>query len=371
MRVWGIRSFTQKTGIALSCAVIAVGVVSAQGDSLSGVTWECPQGLTNQTLSLYSWADYYAPDTIETFERLCGVTVFYDIYTSNEAMLEQFLTGNPGFDVIVPTGYMVQRMASADLLETINRENIPNFANLSDEYLSASYDPENAFSVPYLWGTTGIAYNFSRTGVDVTSYEQLFNYDGAVGWLDDGPVMMSIALDQLGYDPNSMNAAEIQEAGQFLIANAGNVFALVAGDSQILLRSGVVDAVIDYPGNTIALRDACTCDDFRHTVPVEGSVQWADNMAIPVGVVNVALAEAWIDFLLDPAVSAANANYTGYLSPNRVAIESALINPDLLINPSISPTAQVRDSMFYIGDVGDTRLIYDQAWQEVKAFLGL
>lgn len=331
--------------------------------------WTCPEGFEGQTLSVYNWSTYIAEDTIANFEEACGVSVVYDVYESNEALLARLRGGNPGYDLIVPTDYMVSIMIAEGLLEPIDHANIPNIANVSETLLDGPYDPGNQYSLPYQWGTIGIGYNQEAVGEEVTSWTQLFEYDGPVAWLEDLRGMLGIALNLLGYDPNTTNPDEIAEARDFLINNGANVVAIAQDDGQALLERGEVDMTIEYSGDIFQVIDEAG-DQFAYVIPDEGTIVWIDNMAIPTGAPNHALAEVFMDYILDPQVGADISNYTAYASPNQAAIDFGLIDEELLLNRGIYPGEATQERLFFIQDRPEVEQAYNDAWDEIKILLG-
>ncbi len=332
--------------------------------------WTCPDGYQGQTLSVFNWSTYVAEDTISNFEKACGVSVTYDVYESNEALLARLRGGNPGYDIIVPTDYMISIMIDEGLLEPIDLSLIPNFANISPNLQDPPYDPGNQYSVPYQWGTIGIGYNQTKVGAEITSWDQVFNYDGPVAWLEDLRGMMGIALNILGYDPNTEDPAEIEAAKQFLMDNGKNVVAIAQDDGQAMLERGDVDITIEYSGDIFQVMDSCDCNDFAFSIPDEGTIVWVDNLAIPVDAPNKALAEVFIDYILDPHAAADISNYTAYASPNQAAIDQGLIDPDLLSNRGIYPSAATMDRLFFVQPVPNAENNYNDAWDEIKVSLG-
>jgi spermidine/putrescine transport system substrate-binding protein len=331
--------------------------------------WVCPDGFAGQTLNVYNWTTYVAEDTIPNFEAACGVTVVYDTYESNEAMLARLSGGNPGYDIVVPTDYMVAQMISRDLLEPLDHANIPNLANVSPELLDQGYDPGNMYSVPYQWGTVGVGYNTDKVG-EITSWQQVFSYQGPVAWLDDQRAMIGNALNILGYDPNSTDPAQINEARDFLIANGGNVVSIAGDDGQAQLERGDVDITVEYNGDILQVIADCGCDNIAYVIPEEGTNLWVDNLAVPKGAPNKALAEVFIDYILDAQVGADISNYTSYGSPNQASIDGALIDSALLNDPAIYPSEETRSHLFSIKPIPDAEQLYNDAWDEIKIALG-
>jgi spermidine/putrescine transport system substrate-binding protein len=349
--------------------------------------WTCPEGFEGQTLSFYNWATYVAEDTIPNFEAACGVTVLVTNFGSNEEMLDTLRQENKGYDVIVPSDYTVSIMRSEGLLEPLDKENIPNIANLNPDLLNRDFDPGNEYSVPYQWGTVGVGYNVKAVaavlgeGVEITSWEQVFNYpERRVAWLDDGRILIGTALVYLGFDPNTRNLDELQQAVDFLIeAGQRNVVALAPDNGQELLATGQVDIVIEYNGDIFQVADACAADpeacgtEYVYVIPQEGGNVWIDNMAIPVGAPNKALAEVFINYILDPQVGADISNYTLYASPNQASIDRGLIDPAYLESTAIYPDEEAMAHLFNLTGFGEDFKIeqaYNDAWTDIKIALG-
>lgn len=332
--------------------------------------WTCPEGFEGQTLRVFNWSTYVAEDTIPNFEEACGVTVDYNIYESNEAMLTIVREGSAQYDLLHPSDFAVEVMIEEGLLREINWDNIPNFANVGEAFLNPPYDPENVYSAPYQWGTIAIGYNPELVGEEITSWEQVFNYDGPVAWLDDQRFMFGIALKLLGYDPNTENADEIAEARDFLIENGSNVVAIAADDGQVMLERGDVDITIEYSGDIFQIIGEAEEGEFAYVIPGEGAQLWTDNLVIPANAPNPELAEVYIDYILNAQVGAELSNYTAYGSPNQAAVDQGLIDEALLSNPGIYPTEEAQANLFFIRSVGDAAQLYNEAWSEVLAALG-
>lgn len=332
--------------------------------------WTCPDGFQGQTLNVFNWTTYVADNTIPDFEAACGVTVVYDTYESNEALLARLRGGNPGYDIVVPTDHMIATMISLGLLESLDMANIPNFANVSEGLKNPSYDPGNGYSVPYQWGTIGVGYNTDKVGGEIVSWDQVFSYNGPVAWLDDPRATIGIALQILGYDPNTPDPNQVGEARDFLINNGGNVVSIAGDDGQAQLERGDVDIAVEYMGDIYQVTADCGCDNIAFALPEEGSNIWVDNLAIPTGAPNKTLAEAFINYILDPQVGADISNYTAFASPNQAAIDAGLIDPAYLDSPIIYPPEDSRHNLFYILPLPDAEQYYNDAWDEIKISLG-
>ncbi|MEM7033287.1 MAG: spermidine/putrescine ABC transporter substrate-binding protein [Chloroflexota bacterium] len=316
-------------------------------------------------LNIFNWSTYIAPETIPNFEKEFGVKVNYDLYESNEDLLAKLQAGNPGYDLIMPSDYMVEIMRNLEMLEELNHDNIPNKVNIDETFLDPAYDPGNIHCMPYQWGTMGLGYNIEATGGEIDSWSVMFDekYAGRIAWLDDPRAVMGVALIMLGYDINTTNPDEINEAKELLIAQKELVAAYAPDTGQIMLAEGEVDLVLEWSGDVFQVM----ADDpnLRYVLPKEGAIVWNDNMCIPKGAPHKALAEKFINYILEPQVGADLSNFIRYGTPNKESLP--LVNEDDRNNPGIYPTDEVMKNLQFIVDVGEATLLYDDAWTEVKS----
>lgn len=352
--------------LVVASALLAV----AAAQDVPGSEWTCPEGFEGQRLSVYNWTTYIAEDTIPAFEEACGVEVLYDTYPTDDDMVARIRQGNPGYDVVVPADVNVFLMIEEGLLEPLDLSAIPNLRHVDPTFLDLLYDPGNRFTLPYQWGTVGIGYDVTATGQEIAGWEDMFAYDGPVSWLEDVRVMMGVGLLLIGEDPNTGDPSRIDAAKDYLVENGENVVYINQDDGQEVLLRGEADIVVEYSGDIFQIIDECACDDYRYVIPEEGTNFWVDNVAIPVDAPNPDLAHVFIDFLLDPHVSAQIANYTAYGSPNATAIQQGLIDPELLSNPGIYPTEATQERLFQVVQDSDLEQLYNDAWDEIRISVG-
>lgn len=342
-------------------------------------TWTCPPGFEGQTLTWFNWTTYEAETTRSDFKELCGLADAAEtIMGSNEDLIAKLGLGNAGYDIVTPTGTFIPQMIREGLLEPLDLTKIPNYANISPFLQNPAYDPGNQYSVPYQWGTIGVGYNVEAVGKEITSWEDVWSYEGNVAWLEDPRAMMGIALNLLGFDPNSTNPDEIGAARDYLIDHGTNVRTIAVDDGQEKLVSGEADIVIEYSGDIFQKIAECAenpdlnCDGkYAYVIPSEGSVRWVDNLAIPLDAPNPDLSMAFIDYILDGQVGADISNYTAYASPNQKSIDDKLILAEYLDDPIIYPDEATSEVLFDVVDVGDEAArLYSDAWQEMKTLLG-
>ncbi|MCC5925045.1 MAG: spermidine/putrescine ABC transporter substrate-binding protein [Bacteroidetes bacterium] len=347
---------------SLILVVIAALITASCGGS--GTT---PAGDNERTprLNFYNWSYYIADETIPDFEREFGVRVRYDNFSSNSELLAKLQAGASGYDLAVPSDYMVQIMINLELLQPLRTENIPNLENIQSRFRNLPFDPDNRYSIPYQWGTTGIAINTRFVTEEVDSWGVFWDerYRGRISILDDMRSGLVPALKLLGYSVNTRDEAELREARDLMFEQKPLVRTYSSETYMDLLKSGDIWIAQGWSGDIYQVTRENP--DVIFIIPKEGSYVWVDNLVIPKGAPNRTTAEAFINYLLRPQVSAAISNYTGYSSPNRAALP--LINPDLLADTSMYPPDDVMDRLEFLEDVGQATLLYNRMWNEVKA----
>jgi len=375
-----------RTLILLLLITLLSGLTVNAQDAASRTSWTCPPEIvelvqslpeSDRVLNWYNWTTYEAEHTRADFGELCGVTVNQDNFGSNEELIAKLRQGNPGYDLVVPTGSSVEQMVREGLLQPIDLSKIPNFANISEPLTNPSYDVGNVYTVPYQWGTFGIGYNREAVGGDISSWEAMWNYSGNVGWIEDPHAVLGLALHLMGEDPNTTDPDLIEAARDYLLERGGNVRTIHNDDGQEKLLSGEVDIVMEFSGDIFQIMDGCESNPeqncagkFNYIIPDEGTIRWMDNLAMPTDAPHPELALAFMDYILDAQVGADISNYTAYLTPNQKAIDEALIDEALLSNPSVYPDEEVSERLFDVSDLGEATRLYNDAWTELKTLLG-
>lgn len=318
-------------------------------------------------LNIYNWDTYIAPEVLQEFEQQYRVKINYAIYGSSEEMYAKIKSGDTNYDLIFPADYMVKTMAHEGLLAELNLSDIPNRKYIDPNFLNPEYDPENRHSLPYQWGTLGIGYNLEAIGQEVDSWNAMFKpqYTGKIAWMDDTRYTIGAVLIFLGGDPNTQDPAEINRARDFLIQQKETIAAFAPDTGQLLLNQGEVDLAFEWSGDILQVMKENP--DLRYVIPKEGSIIWTDNMAIPQRAPHPELAEQFINFILEPRISAKISNFTQYGSPNQAARQKNLINPFDLNNPGIYPSPEIFPKLKYLEDVGAASALYEAAWKAIKA----
>ncbi|MDU4694192.1 MAG: spermidine/putrescine ABC transporter substrate-binding protein [Paenibacillus sp.] len=333
------------------------------GLMLMGLLSGC--GSSKETLNIYSWADNFDEEVLEQFEQEFDVKINYDVFANNEDLLAKIKAGGGGYDLIQPSDYMVATMIKQDLLAPLDMNNIPNFANVSEAYKDPSYDPGNKYSIVYTSGVTGIAYNKKYVKDEIDSWEDLWNpeYKGKVILLDDNREVIGMALKKAGHSNSSTDEAEVTAAVEDLKNLLPSVLAFDTDNikQKMIQEEGWIATVWSGDASYIAQDNP----DVAYVVPKEGGTIWSDNYAIPKDSKHKELAEKFINFMLDPEVSAKNYESIGYSDPNTKATEfhSEEYRNDKMINLSEDELSRTE----WLGDVGDKLQLYDRFWTELKS----
>lgn len=320
--------------------------------------------LSNE-LNVYNWSYYIGQTTIKDFEKEFGVEVNYDNYSSNEELLAKLQAGVTGYDVIFPSDYMVKIMIEQNLLATINKNNIPNLQNIDSLFLNLPFDPQNKYSVPYQWGTTGIGVNKLKVKNYTDSWKLLWDmkYKGRITMLDDMRFGLVPALKLLGYSINTTSLEQLSKAKELMFEQKPLVKAYSSDTYIDMLKSG--DAWISYGFSGDIYQVARENPDVIYFIPKEGSNIWVDNMCIPKEAPHKYTAEVFINYILRPKVGADITNFTYYASPNEAA--KKFINPKILNDPGIYPPDSVLQKCEFLRDVGQVTKVYSQIWNEIKS----
>ncbi len=311
-----------------------------------------------KVLNVYNWSDYIDPKVIEDFQAATGIRVRYDVFDSNEVLETKLLTGNSGYDVVVPSAYFLERQIAAGVFRKLDEALLPNLANLDPELQRrvAAHDPGNQYGVVYMWGTTGIGYDEARVrtimpDAPVDSWSLVFDpaivskfKACGVSVLDDPTDMVATVLLWLGKDPNSQSEADLALAEQTLLAIRPYIRTIHSSQYIEDLANGEICIAVGYSGDILQARDraaeAGKAVDIRYSIPKQGALMWFDTLAIPADAPHPGNAHAFIDYLLKPEVAAANSNFVYYANANAAA--TALVDEELISDPGIYPTPEVK-----------------------------
>jgi spermidine/putrescine-binding protein len=317
-------------------------------------------------LNIYIWSTYVSPRILRGFEREFHCKVNYDLYDSNEALLAKLQAGNVGYDLVVPSDYMVEILIRQGLLAPLDKSRLPHvWANVDPRFLGLPFDPHNDYSVPYAWGTTGLAYRSDLVKADIDSWSALFDpsYAGHILLLDDMREVFGMALKKLGYSLNSANPEEIRQARDLLLRQKPLVRGYNSSNFEQALVAADAWLAQAYNGNmTFAIRDD---PRLRYVVPKEGCTISVDCACIPRHAPHRDLALEFINYFQRPEVASAFINDSGFNTPNRYAAPG--VEPWLLAEPSVLPNPVLLTHCEFMRDLGPIVALYDRYWTEIKA----
>jgi len=339
----------------------------------------------DKVVNVYNWAEYTAPDTISGFEKTSGVKTRYDVYDSNDTLQAKLLTGNSGYDVVVPSTHYASRQIEGGLYQKLDKSKIPNWSNLDPDIMAlvATIDPGNEHVIPWGYGTNGLGYNVTKVkellgnDADLANWDTLFKPENAaklkecgISMLDEAAQVFPAVLHYLGKDPNSENPEDYKAALDVLkqirpyirqFSSSGYIDELAVGDLCM---------VYGFSGDVMISRkraqDAKKSYDINYFIPKGGAPAWFDVMAIPKDAKNVDEAHAFINYIETPEVHAAITNTMFYPNANKAA--RAFVVKDVADNPMIYPPADVAKSLYVIKALPmNIQRLQTRMWAELKS----
>ena len=339
-------------------------VVSGFSILLTPVVLARSQSHGPRELNLYLWSDYLAPGTIRKFEERTGAKVNLDVYDSAEALLSKMLAGNPGYDVICPPTYTLAPLIRAGVLAELDRDRLAHLGGAAPEFVGQIWDPENRYSIPYLWGVTGIASD-SRRAPFVDSWNALLDpkWKGKILMLDDAREAIAFGALLLGADPNTKDRAILDRIRRILIDQKPLVRAYDSASFDDAVLSGEVALAQSWSGQIAKIMKEAPW--VRFTIPKEGAMLFVDNLAIPATAPHAALAHEFLDFVMEPEIAAEICLTTGYSTPSRAG--RALLPPDVRENRVMFPDLREMSRLHAFEDVGEAAARHDRLWTEVKS----
>lgn len=318
------------------------------------------------TLRLYTWDDYLAPELVAKFEEEHGCRLVVDIFDSNEAMLAKLQAGAAGYDVLVPSSYMVKILAREGLVAELDHAKLPNLEHVDREYLAElAFDKEMKWSVPYMLAPTGVAYVSDRVeGVGPTwrVFERT-DLKGRMTLLNDARETLGAALKTLGHSLNTTDPAEIEAARDLVIAWKANLAKFESDQYDAGLASAEFLVSQAYAGDAYQAQEDNAAIEFF--VPAEGTSVACDDLVVSASAPNPDLAHAFIDFLTDPRNAAENMEYISYLAPNQTAY--GLVGEEFRQLEALFLDEATMAKCEVIDDLGEHNALYNKAWDEVRA----
>lgn len=320
-----------------------------------------------QKVVIYNWTEYIPEDVLKAFTEETGIEVEYATYESNEAMYSKLkLLDGKGYDLAVPSTFYVEKMHKEGLIQAIDKSLLSNYGNLDTDLLNKPYDPDNIFSVPYLWGSTSIAVNGDDVDASaITSWADLWKpeYAGKLMIMDDVRDNFYVGLRVAGFENNTTDEAQIVAAYEKLKELWPSIKVINSDSPKSPLIRGEVSIGAIWNGEAYMAQEELP--NLQYIYPEEGAVLWVDSFVIPKGAANVENAHKFIDFMLRAESGKAAIEELGYAAPNTAAM--ALLDEALRNNKIVFPEQADIAKGSYHQDLGDAVLIYEKYWQLLKA----
>ncbi len=347
--------------------LIAISVIAVAFAGLTGCS-------DSNALYVYNWGEYLSVgeddmiDVNEEFYKETGIKVVYTTYPDNESMYAKVASGSANYDIVVPSDYMISKMIEEDLLAELNFDNIPNFQYIDEDFTNPVYDPENLYSVPYMWGTVGIFYNtkmvdkadIERLGWDILWSEK---YAGKILMFSNPRDAFGIAQLKLGYSLNTTKESEIRAAADELMKQKPLVQAYVMDQIFSKMSSGEAAIAPYYAGDGVRMME--DNPDIAFYVPESGTNKFVDAMCVLKTSKHKDWAEQYINFLCEKDIALANVEYVGYSTPLTTVYDE--LDEETKNNPQYYPDdALLAKSEFYINLPAETNELMNELWEDVK-----
>lgn len=325
--------------------------------------------MSSKEINVYNWGEYISDgsegtlDVVEEFEELTGIKVNYTTFDSNEDLYSKMKSGGISYDVIIPSDYMIERMIKEDMLQTIDLDKIPNYKYVSNDYKGLFFDPDNKYSVAYTGGMVGLIYNTTMVDETPTSWSIMWDkkYDGQILNFNNPRDAFGIAQYLLGYSVNSTDKIQWENAAEKLIEQKPLVQSYVMDEVFNKMEMGEAAIAPYYAGDYLAMY--ANNPDLAFVYPQEGTNIFVDAMCIPKSAKNKEAAELFINFMCDPEIALANANYLGYLCPITEVVNDDRY--DYKGNEVLYPSEPVETEFFHNLDQ-DTLDLLSSLWEKVK-----
>ena len=332
-------------------------------DSLGGDT-------SSNVVNVYNWGEYIDESVLKDFEAATGIKVNYQMYDSNETMYSKIAGGGANYDVVIPSDYMVARLIEEDLVAPLNFDNIPNFADIDPALKNPAYDPENLYSVPYMWGLMGVIYNTKAVDEeDLGSWDLLWNekYAGDILMIDNSRDAIGIALKRLGCSYNTTDESQVRQAVDLLVEQWPIVQAYVMDDIFQKLEGANAYVGTYYYGDYLTMYE--NNPDLGFYIPEEGTNIYVDAMCILKDAPNKENAEAFINYMCSTQAGLKNCEAIWFSSPLLSVREE--LDPEIADDPYAYPDADIMAKCeSYAGLPQNILDLYDSEWIRLKTTTG-
>ena len=337
-----------------------------------------PAAAQEKVVNVYNWSDYIDESILEDFEKETGIKVVYDVFDSNEVLETKLLAGGTGYDVVVPTGSFLSRQIQAGVFQKLDKSKLPNLSNMWDvvEKRTAKYDPGNAYSINYMWGTTGIGYNEEKIlermpDAPVNSWDMIFDpevvskfADCGIHVLDAPDELIPAALNYIGENPDSQDPEVVAKAEEVLLAIRPYIQKFHSSEYINALANGDICLALGWSGDVLQARDraaeAANGVTINYVAPDEGALMWFDQMAIPADAPHADNAHIFLNYIMKPEVMAKASNYVYYANGNKASQE--FLDAEVIDDPAIYPSPAALETLY-------TKSAYEPSVQRVATRL--
>ena len=349
---------------------------AASGPKVTSSGFECPEPsprveVTSKELNIFVWTEYFPQDMLDCFELVYDIKLNRDEYSSNEEMYAKISAGGTAYDLVQPTDYIIGLMIRQNLLQELDHAKMPNMKNFDAGWMDQDFDPGNKYSVPYLGGTDSIVVNTDNVENIPQSWADLWKpeYAGKMIFLDDSRAVIGITLLTLGYDVNTTDPAQLEEAKAKLAELVPNIKVFDSDSPKTALIAGDADLGMTWTGEAFIANQENPA--IQYIYPTEGPILWQDNWVMLDGAAHADAAYAWLNYTMQGDVFWLTIRDFQYTNPNAAALEYAKANqPEVYKayadSPITNPPAEAVANGHGIADVGDATPLYDDIWVEVK-----
>ena len=326
------------------------------------------------SINVYNWGEYISngeDDSLDVnaeFTRLTGIKVNYTTYATNEELYAKLKGGAASYDIIIPSDYMLSKMIKEDMLLPLDMDNIPNFKYIFDRFKSPVYDPENAYSVPYTWGTVGIIYNSSIIDIpkEEIDWDILWNEDylDQILMFDNPRDAFAISEIMLGYSLNTEDPDQLSAAANNLLKQKPVVQAYVMDEIFDKMEAGDALLAPYYAGDALTILE--TNEDLDFVVPKSGTNLFVDAMCIPANAKQKEAAEMYINFMCEPMVAYANIDYICYSTPHSAAFD--MLDEEVREDTVSYPTdEQLANTETFVNLSDEANALMQTLWTDMKS----
>jgi spermidine/putrescine transport system substrate-binding protein len=364
------RELSRRNFLALSAVTTGGLLLAACGAPAA----QAPAGLTGKpiegALNIYNWSQYLNPDTLKQFQAAHpSMSVKQDTYASNEDMLAKIEAGAKGYDIVVPTGYMVKIMIDKNLLYPLDHSLLTNYGHIDPRFTQSGYDFGNKYSIPKDWGTTGFGFRKDKVKQGMTSWKDFFemapNFSGKISVLDGANEVIGSTLKYLGHSYNSDNDQELAAARDALLKFKPHVGHIDSANYKTLLANGDVAYAMGWNGDFAAILALTPAPPVQYVIPSEGSEYWVDTWAVLKTASDPVAAHTFINFILDPKIEGQEANYSYYANPETDA--TPFITNGIPKDPTVYPPQTVLTNLESNKPTAKGQRMRDQIFAEFKA----